>query len=193
VITLNELLQTFGLGKLAHVVVPQTTTIKEDFPEVDDREEAMPQLIKEFTFRADFGDIRSVGVGPFGDRTIITVRGGRFRGARLNGSIVGPSGDWLLQGADEFGRIDARFTLTTTDGASIYMQFVGLVENTAPVRSLSDNGIPTKYGDLYFFINPRLETGHKRYAWVNRTIFVGQGRFSRSSSVKFRVYRVANP
>ena len=58
---------------------------------------------------------------------------------------------------------------------------------------LSDNGIPTKYGDLYFFINPRLETGHKRYAWVNRTIFVGQGRFSRSSSVKFRVYRVANP
>ena len=62
-ITLNELLQTFGLGKLAHVVVPQTTTIKEDFPEVDDREEAMPQLIKEFTFRADFGDIRSVGAG----------------------------------------------------------------------------------------------------------------------------------
>ena len=48
-------------------------------------EEAMPQLIKEFTFRAGFGDIRNVGVGPFDDRTIITVRGGRFRGARLNG------------------------------------------------------------------------------------------------------------
>ena len=103
------------------------------------------------------------------------------------------SADWLLQGTDEYGRIDARFTLRTTDGAAIYMQFLGLVENTAPVRTLSDNGIPTKYGDLYFFITPRLETGHERYAWVNRTIFVGQGRFLRGSSVKFCVYRVANP
>ena len=114
----------------------------------------------------------NVGVGPLGDRVVITVRGGRFRGDRLNGSIVRASADWLLQGTDEYGRIDARFTLRTTDGAAIYMQFLGLVENTAPVRTLSDNGIPTKYGDLYFFITPRLETGHERYAWVNRTIFV---------------------
>ena len=95
----------------------------------------MPQLIKEFTFRADFGKIHNVGVGPLGDRVVITVRGGRFRGDRLNGSIVRASADWLLQGTDEYGRIDARFTLRTTDGAAIYMQFLGLVENTAPVRT----------------------------------------------------------
>ena len=57
---------------------------------------------------------------------------------------------------------------------------------------LSGGDAPTDFGDQYFFIDPRLETGDDRYSWINRTLFVGQGRHASRSRVEFRVYRVEN-
>jgi hypothetical protein len=52
--------------------------------------------------------------------------------------------------------------------------------------------VETKFGDQYYFTVFALETGDERYAWVNHTMFIGQGRFLTGPRVEYRVYRVVN-
>lgn len=152
-----------------------------------------PRLVPEFEYHADVSGIHDVGPGPLGRRMIGTIAGGALAGERLKGSIVGAGAEWLLLSSDGFGRLDTRTTFRTVDGAHIYMQFSGLLEMTPAVMALLSGGdTPTDFGDQYFFIDPRLETGDERYSWVNQTLFVGQGRHASRSRVEFRVYRVEN-
>lgn len=153
----------------------------------------MPELIKEFEYFVDIGEVDAVGPGPFGQRTIGNTTGGQFTGDRLKGTIVGAGADWLLAGQDGFGRQDSRLTFRTVDGALIYVQYFGLIELTAEIMDiLGGGGMPTDFGDQYFFTNPRLETGDERYSWVNQTLFIGEGRVLSGPRVEYRVYRVAN-
>ncbi|GAA4882434.1 DUF3237 domain-containing protein [Actinomycetospora straminea] len=153
----------------------------------------MPELILEFQLREEVGTIDQVGDGPFGQRMIAALSGGSFTGERLTGSVVGANGDWLLAGRDGYGRTDVRLTLKTVDSAVIYLQYCGLVEMTATVTAIVGGGAAaTDYGDQYLFSSPRLETGDERYAWVNQTIFVGEGRLLPGPVVEYRVYRVAH-
>lgn len=152
----------------------------------------MPELIHELEVHADF-TADEVGLGPFGQRVIINITSGQVAGDRVNGSIVGASGDWLLLGADGFGRLDVRATLETVDGAHIYIQYYGVAELTPAIQAiLGGGGTPTNYGDQYFFTNPRMETGDERYSWLNQTMFIGEGRLLPGPAVEYRVYRVAN-
>jgi len=57
---------------------------------------------------------------------------------------------------------------------------------------LSGDQGPTEYGDQYFFTNPRLETGDERYAWVNQSLFVAEGRVVPGPRVEFMVYRLVH-
>jgi hypothetical protein len=152
----------------------------------------MPTLIPELQYYADLS-IVDVGPGPFGQRTIANVTGGELSGDRLKGATVGAGADWLLVGPDGFGRLDVRFTFQTPDGALIYVQYLGVVEITEGMAAVLAGGDrPTDYGDQYFFTTPRMETGDERYAWVNQTVFVGEGRLLPGPRVEYRVYRVAN-
>lgn len=151
----------------------------------------MPELIPEMQYYADLTSV-DVGAGPFGHRVIVTVTGGEVSGERIKGSMVGAGADWVLLGEDGFGRLDVRATIRTPDGAFIYVQYFGLLEVTPAVGAiLGGGGEPTDYGDQYFFTNPRLETGDERYAWVNRTMFLGEGRLFPGPRVEYRVFRVA--
>jgi hypothetical protein len=78
-----------------------------------------PDLVYEFTYRAQIQPPVDVGPGPFGHRMIFTVTGGDVDGERLRGTILPGGGEWFLAGADGFGRIDVRFQMTTHDGANI--------------------------------------------------------------------------
>lgn len=152
----------------------------------------MPELVHELDVHADL-ITDDVGLGPFGQRYVISVVGGQVSGGKLKGSIVGAGGDWLLIGADGFGRLDVRFTLRTVDEARIYVQYLGVAEVTPAIQEiLGGAGAPTNYGDQYFFTNPRLETGDERYAWVNQAVFLGEGRLLPGPAVEYRVYRVTN-
>lgn len=152
----------------------------------------MPKLIPEFEYSADLV-LHEVGPGPFGNRVIVTVTGGQVEGDRIKGTFVGAGGDWLLVGADGFGRLDVRATIKTHDGAMIYVQYHGVLEVTEDmVAILGGASNSVNYGDQYFFTNPRLETGDERYQWVNRTQFLGEGRLASGPTVHYRVYRVEN-
>jgi len=152
----------------------------------------MPKLVQEFGYYADLV-MEEVGAGPFGQRVIANVTSGKVEGDRIKGTIVGAGADWLLVGADGFGRLDVRATFKTHDGAVIYAQYYGAIEVTEAIGAILGGASRTAdYGAQYFFTNPRLETGDERYQWVNHTVFIGEGRLVPGPTVEYRVYRVEN-
>lgn len=153
----------------------------------------MPTLVHEFDYNAPLPLIKDVGASPVSHRVIVTASGGEAAGDRLKGSFVGAGGDWLVIGGDGYGRLDVRLTLETVDGAIIYFQYLGLVELTPQIVGILGGADDSAdFGAQYFFTNPRLETSDERYAWVNTTMFVGQGRLVAGPAVEYQVFRVQN-
>lgn len=149
-----------------------------------------PELVYEFSYRAQLKPPVDVGPGPFGHRMVFEVVEGEVVGERLAGIILPGGGEWFSIQADGFGRVDVRFQMTTHDGANIYVQYYGLLElNEATMTALASAG-PTDFEDHYFRIGPRLETGDPRYAWVNQTMFVGKGHALPGLLIEYDVYRV---
>jgi Protein of unknown function (DUF3237) len=145
----------------------------------------------EFSYRASLKPALPVGAGPYGTRLVVEVTGGSFEGERLKGKILTGGADWLLAGADGFGRLDVRLQFVTEDGAAIYVSYFGLLEMNAKVQqALADENATTDYGDHYFRSAPRFETGDPRYAWLNQSLFVGEGHLLRGRTVEYKVYRV---
>jgi hypothetical protein len=146
----------------------------------------------EFTYRAQLKPPVDVGAGPFGDRQVFEVTEGTVEGERINGRVLGGGGEWFLVGPDGYGRIDVRIQLETGDGAHIYAQYFGLLEMNEAVQGfITGASEETGFGDQYFRTAPRLECGDPRYAWVNQTLFVAEGRGCPGYGVEYRVFRVA--
>jgi hypothetical protein len=111
--------------------------------------------------------------GPQGARMMVGVRGGRFEGPRLSGTVVPPGGDWATQRPDGSIKLDVRLTLRTEDGAVILVTYngIGVVED----------------GQLKARSAPLFETGDERYAWLNHVQAVGIGGLA-GTSVAYDVY-----
>jgi len=148
------------------------------------------ELVPEFSLTAKLKPPLAIGAGPIGTRMYYDVTGGEVAGERLRGSLLG-GGEWALIGPDGFLRVDVRLQVETHDAAYIYIQYTGLLGLNEGVQGALAAGAGTDFGDQYFFTNPRLETGDERYAWVNTTFFVGQGRILPDLGVEYRVMRLA--
>jgi len=83
-----------------------------------------------------------------------------------------------------------RGQIETDDGAFIYVQYFGLLEMNDKVQAAMGAQSGTDYEDQYFRTTPRFETGHERYAWLNRSVFVGEGRLYPGFAVEYRVHRL---
>ena len=129
-----------------------------------------------FRIQAQIGTSNSVGRGPLGVRSIAEVIGGSFEGERLKGVILTPGADWVLFDDAGMGHVDVRLTLKTDDGVHIYMRYVGVLEFNERTRRAMAEGGETEFGDTYFVTQPRFETGDERYAWLNYTVAVAEGR-----------------
>jgi uncharacterized protein DUF3237 len=147
------------------------------------------ELIQECSFKATLKPPLAIGAGPIGTRMYYEVGDGEMTGERLRGKVVG-GGEWALIGPDGFVRADVRIQVETHDGAFLYVQYVGLLELSPAVMTAIGAGGGTDFDDQYFFTNPRFETGDPRYAWVNTTFFVGEGRMI-PGGVEYRVWRPA--
>jgi hypothetical protein len=147
------------------------------------------ELQFEFEYYALLKPPMEIGPGPYGLRAFYEVTEGEVTGERLSGRLVGGGGDWVLVAADGFGRLDVRAQIETHDGAFIYLTYGGVVEMTEAAQQALAAGGETRWEDHYFRTTPRLETGDPRYAWVNQTVFVAQGRIY-PGGVQYRVYRV---
>jgi len=143
------------------------------------------------TYHADLLTPVAVGAGPYGNRLIVEVAGGAFEGPRLRGRILTGGGDWLLVDAEGVGHLDVRASFETHDGALIYVQYYGRLEITDAVMAALGGTGETRFGDQYFFSQPRFETGDARYRWLNRVIAVGQGRVL-PNRVEYQVFECVN-
>jgi hypothetical protein len=148
------------------------------------------ELVPEFTFTAALREAVPVGEGPYGLRRIREVTGGEVTGEHIRGRVGTGGSDWLLVGPDGYGRLDVRLTIHTDDGAHIYVQYLGVIEYTEAALAANAGERSSDWDEQYLRTCPRLETGDPRYAWVNRTVFVAQGRLHPGPVVEYRVFRV---
>ena len=75
------------------------------------------------------------------------------------------------------------------DGAYVYVTYTGVVEFNERAQEAMSGGAPTEYGEIRFINGVRFETGDPRYAWLNSTVAVAQGRVV-TSAVEYNVYEV---
>ncbi len=147
-------------------------------------------LVQECSFTAKLKPPLPIGAGPIGTRMYYEVASGEIHGERLRGTLLG-GGEWALIGPDGFLRVDVRLQFSTHDGAYVYVQYAGLLELNETVQGALAQGAGTDFGDQYFFTNPRMESGDERYAWVNTTFFIGEGRILPELGVEYRIWRPA--
>ena len=116
--------------------------------------------------------VGSVGV----NRVVVPVSGGVFNGPKLKGTIVGPSGDWIVARPDGSSLLDVRLVLQTDDLQKVYMTWRGI--------SYTPQG-----GTQYARILALFETGAAQYVWLNNIVAVGVHR-PMPGKVAYRVYRI---
>jgi Protein of unknown function (DUF3237) len=148
------------------------------------------ELVHEFTLHAAMGESVGVGGGPFGDRAVAVVADGWVKGDRITGRLIGPGADWVLVGSDGYAHIDVRAQIRTDDGATLYIHYDGSIELNQPVMAALFSDGETNYGDYPWYTHVRLESGADQYRWVNRTLFVGQGRVV-ADGIEYEMYRLA--
>lgn len=149
------------------------------------------KLVHLMDYHAELKPAVNVGAGPLGARSFGEVTGGEFEGPKLRGKLLSGGGDWILVDANGVGHVDVRVIFETNDGAHIYAQYYGTLEMNEKVMTAFATGGDTEFGDTYFMVAPRFETGDERYAWLNRKVCVCEGRI-RAGGVAYRAYTVEN-
>jgi hypothetical protein len=138
---------------------------------------------------ADLEEPQVIGATPKGIRMIYPVRGGTVRGNKINGEILAFGADWLLLRADGAGEIDARATIKTDDGESIYAWYRGILNVSPEVMARAQSNEDVDPSEYYFRTTPVFETGSERYGWLNRIICVGVGKIG-AKKVSYKVYHI---
>ncbi|WP_024804185.1 DUF3237 domain-containing protein [Nocardia sp. BMG51109] len=138
-----------------------------------------------------------IGPGPHGLRIFVEILDGVLEGdpnvtavQSITGKVLSGGGDWALIGADGWVRLDVRVQFQTVGSGVIYANFPGLLEMNDRVQQAFSEGSATDFGDQYFRVTPRLETGDNDLAWVNHTVFVGEGRFIEGFGLRYNMFRV---
>jgi hypothetical protein len=116
-----------------------------------------------------------IGAVPHGTRVTVPVTSGRFEGPRLRGHVLPGGGDWTLLRPDGVLELDLRTTLETDDGALIYLTSFGLRHGPPEVLAALARGEAVDASSYYFRTTPRFETGHPKYAFMNRLLAVAYG------------------
>lgn len=140
--------------------------------------DALPTLphrhLTTLTLDVDFAGVVPIGATAAGHRGIAPVRGGRFEGARLSGSVA-PGHDWFVTRADGTLVIDVRLTLTTDDGATLYLAYQGSMHARPEAMARFRKGERLAPEEYTLQVVARFECGDPRYAWLNDALVVGIG------------------
>ena len=127
------------------------------------------------TMRVAVAGPQKIGAVPHGTRATAPVTSGHFEGPRLRGKVLPGGGDWTLLRGDGVLELDLRLTLETDDGALIQMRSFGLRHGPPEVIAAIGRGEKVDPSTYYFRTTPRFETGHPKYAYLNRLLAVASG------------------
>jgi hypothetical protein len=122
-------------------------------------------LYAEHVFDANvtIGELLNFGKSKYGERRIIPITGGTFKGPDIEGVVLPGGADWQLTRPDGDVELYARYTLKTTDGALIQVQ------NRVLVHMSKDGNTPPYIRSVIDFEAP----SDSPYDWINHAIFLG--------------------
>ena len=114
--------------------------------------------------KVSIGPRQELGNGPLGERFIVPILGGHFKGQLLGHSLSGtvlPGGaDRQLLRADQIKELDALYEMQHDDGT------VFTIHNRVLIDAPSD-------GQRYAFSHVRVVAPKGPHDWLNRRVFVG--------------------
>ena len=153
------------------------------------------ELVHEFTWQVSATLPKTVGQVPWGTRMFHQLPEVKLAGPRLNARSLVPGGDWILATDDGWSHIDVRAQLEADDGASIYVQYEGWIEPTEKLMAAVQALVPTDFGDQSIRTVWKFESGDAKHAWLNRSVFVGEGRLLPGGpgllGMEHKIFRVA--
>lgn len=116
-----------------------------------------------FDANVTIGGLLDFGKSKYGERRIIPITGGTFKGPDIEGEVLPGGADWQLTRPDGDVELYARYTLKTKDGALIQ------VKNRVLMHMSKDGTSPPYTRSVIDFEAPS-ESPH---AWLNHAIFLG--------------------
>ncbi len=130
-------------------------------------EAAHPALRAEHVFDAKvtIGELLNIGKSKYGERRLIPITGGTFKGLNIEGVVIPGGADWQLTRPDGDTELNARYTLKTNDGYLI--QVINRVLMHMPKSKDDKTGFYTR--SVIDFEAP----SDSPYDWLNHSIFLG--------------------
>jgi hypothetical protein len=121
-----------------------------------------------------------------GQRRIIPITGGTFRGPQMRGELLSGGYDWNLSRSDGAGSVEAAYYLKTDDGVLIRIVNEGVSSGGPPAID------PNAEEIFFMFTHPSFEAPAGKYDWLNRAMFVGTlgARKAVRNAVLIRVFRL---
>lgn len=116
-----------------------------------------------------------VGRTVHGIRRIIPITGGTAEGPLLAGTIHGGGNDVQVVRHDGVAEIAARYALTTTGGANVFIENLGVRHAPPEVMAALARGEVVDPSAVYFRAVPRFEVDDPELAWLERDLFVATG------------------
>jgi len=135
----------------------------------------------------ELGQRYKIGDIPKGRRNVWTLSGGTVEGPRIRGNVAPVGGEFELIDKDGVYHIDVRMVIVTDDGANILVQYFGIANTPADVLERYRAGETVDFGDTYFCTQPRFETDHPRYFWMNHAMAITEGRGT-ADGVEYLMY-----
>jgi hypothetical protein len=90
-----------------------------------------------------------------GGRLVVPVAGGIFEGPHMKGTVIAPSGDWILERPDGSRVLDVRLLLQTDDAQTIYVSWRGIAY-TLPDGELAVGVYRGHSGKIAYHVYPIL-------------------------------------
>ena len=115
-----------------------------------------------FDANVTIGGLLNFGKSKYGERRIIPITGGSFKGPDIEGTVLPGGADWQLTRPDGDVELYARYTLKTNDGALIQVQ-------NRVLMHMSKDGKPPYTRSVIDFEAP----SDSKHAWLNHAIFLG--------------------
>ncbi len=126
-----------------------------------------PALRAEHVFdeQVTIAGVLNIGKSKYGERRLIPITGGTFKGPGIEGVVLPGGADWQLTRPDGDTELNARYTLKTNDGFLIQVINRVLLHN--PKTKEDKTGVYAR--SVVDFEAP----SDSPYDWLNHSIFLG--------------------
>lgn len=135
------------------------------------------------------GPVVSLGAGPYGERRVVDILGGRVDGPGMIGTIAAGGADWQVVRVDGAVDIEAHYSLLLDDGARVEIVSSGMRFGAPGVLERLGRGDAVDPSEYFFRTFIRFQTGAPRLERLNRTMAIAIGA-RRHANVELTLYRV---